>query len=685
MGVNNRYKGTCTSNAALVNKYIGTAYDHVKTVSDNIEDVKTIADALGNEFPDNGLDILVENIDDVVTVATNIDDVTTVAGISADVTTVASIKQEILDVPSYTYQAIDAANAAEQFANEAEGWANQAQAGYVGANGIHKGDYAVGVEYVNYNDYYTYDNAGTIQQWSVLGNVALPYTTTEANPANDANLTLRGDASQAWVESGVANITATGSTAPRALADRFADIVNVKDFGVIGGGIVDERDLLAEALQASAGKILDLNGLSIKFGSDVTVQEGTTVRNGHLIHGSGYFRLTNGNTRLENVKFTGTTAVGCYISGDNYTIEGCTFDGSDPADSMGQVVLLLNGNYLTVKNSIFRQCTYGIIQQAGRAFNNVLIEGNHCYEATADFVEANSASVDAENWTITGNFYTGSKDFPAAETENRFVGITQVKNVIITDNIVQNVNGDAPVHLEDTLGCTIVDGNIFENWNSNQGAIYLLSTSKDSVISNNIFIRSRTDAAGFYGISDQSNQYTNELVIDGNLFVDYTGEQLLVGCRLAAGSNAVINGNVALNCNSLLYISSYNKVSITGNKTENCLAGVRAHCDINGNADSPSGASLRDSIISGNFFNLSTDGNAGICCSANSNGTGGPYGVVIVGNWSNGRIGLTGTASSSNSYDNVITSNYVTSGGSYATPGGTLLTPDSRGNFQGTN
>lgn len=127
MGVNNRYKGTCSSNAALVNKYVGTAYDHVKTVSDNIEDVKTVADALGDNFPDEGLDTLVNNIDDIVTNAENISDINTVAGIKDEVVTVAGIEQEIIDVPSYTAQAIDAANAAEQDADRAETEADRAK------------------------------------------------------------------------------------------------------------------------------------------------------------------------------------------------------------------------------------------------------------------------------------------------------------------------------------------------------------------------------------------------------------------------------------------------------------------------------------------------------------------------------------------------------------------------------
>ena len=153
MGVN-RYKGTWSSDAALVNRYIGTAYDHVKNVSDNIDDVKTVADVLGEDFPGDGLDTIAENMegiktvseitdevvtiagipdevvvvsgikDEVVSVASNIGDVAlvapingeviTVAGIKDEVVTVAGIEQEIRDVPSYTTQAIDAATSAEE-------------------------------------------------------------------------------------------------------------------------------------------------------------------------------------------------------------------------------------------------------------------------------------------------------------------------------------------------------------------------------------------------------------------------------------------------------------------------------------------------------------------------------------------------------------------------------------------
>jgi hypothetical protein len=86
----------------------------------------------------------------------------------------------------------------------------------------------------------------------------------------------------------IAPITATGSTTARTLANRFADVVNVKDFGAVGDGVADDNSSVLLMIAAvgyvrfSKGNYL-LNTASIsvpiifEYGAYITVPLGNTL------------------------------------------------------------------------------------------------------------------------------------------------------------------------------------------------------------------------------------------------------------------------------------------------------------------------------------------------------------------------------------------------------------------------
>lgn len=100
----------------------------------------------------------------------------------------------------------------------------------------------------------------------------------------------------------------------RTLLDTGRDSLSPKDFGVTGDGIADDTAELQLLINASAGRTIDLQGLTLKVTSSISIPSNTTIENG-VIDGSG---MVNNDTLLEAYGSMGSAvAMGVISNGAN--------------------------------------------------------------------------------------------------------------------------------------------------------------------------------------------------------------------------------------------------------------------------------------------------------------------------------------------------------------------------------
>lgn len=93
---------------------------------------------------------------------------------------------------------------------------------------------------------------------------------------------------QALPSLSIGPVIATGSTTARSVQDRFADVVNVKDFGAIGDGVADDTAALNSFFSACAGKVGDLgSGLTFLFSGQLSIPANVALRGDSILRSNG--------------------------------------------------------------------------------------------------------------------------------------------------------------------------------------------------------------------------------------------------------------------------------------------------------------------------------------------------------------------------------------------------------------
>ena len=394
------------------------------------------------------------------------------------------------------------------------------------------------------------------------------------------------------------------------VTSRLADIATItsSQVNILGDGS-DETSKIKSMIDS-----LPLHGGKLIFdkSKEITVDSNSQL----VINGKK-------NIVIEGANLTGSSGSVFNIKGGSsyITFRDCYFK------NIGQVILLLDCENITVDNCIFESTGYGIIQQIGYVSNNVKIINNIANNVGTDFVEANcETGAISKNWTISGNHYLGNKDFPTEGTEDRFIGMTAVENVNISNNICMNSAGDGAIHLEDPQGNIIITGNHFENCVGSHAYLYFLDCGavKNITITNNIFIHSDEALPTEWVMNLSSGNYKNPIIFSNNQIIGNTSYTLL-GINFSSQTNMIVEGNYFEMVDSVLSAFSCGELIFSNNKIKNCNYGL-----LGDRSNDDTGSSLSNSNIEANYFDCNMQS---VLLKGNSVGTGRPTNLSFIGNY----------------------------------------------------
>ena len=272
------------------------------------------------------------------------------------------------------------------------------------------------------------------------------WAATDANEVRSALLDLRTAAlavQSGFVDPNVAMVIATGSDTPRALQDRFADVVNVKDFGATGLGGLDDTAAIQAAIDSLAAT-----------GGTVYFPPGQYLVT--AINLAGPYTTCLAGSEVERTVLLGTTGTtgpvlsidGNYIS--EVVIRQMTVDmWANAANATG--IMLKNGA---------RRCLFEKVQVIGNDESHKLVSVGDSVTASHD-VAFNSCELDGDGYVyVCGGSLSTEPTYSVSFNKCR-LGIVDALNVAAlvirggTINGAATVSHTALIKLRTARGVTI--------------------------------------------------------------------------------------------------------------------------------------------------------------------------------------------------------------------------------------
>jgi parallel beta-helix repeat protein len=387
--------------------------------------------------------------------------------------------------------------------------------------------------------------------------------------------------------------TATGSTTARSLADRFADVANVKDYG----------DDIQSALDSGKGSVFIPDGTYV---TDVLTVPSTVQR----LYGTGTIKQqAAGNSKL----LTATSVTGLII-------EGLTFEGiyttANPPLSSNRGLEFTTCTDLRISNCTVKNVQERAIQLTG--CENVIVHGNRLTQCGRGLYLTGTNRVTVSN-NIIQDTITDIGEFTIAlaldSTDGHSYGVCNEVN--ISNNIIEGYFHGQGILAHGGRNVSIIGNTVKDPVQSIAiipfqagDATQRFTVSGNTLECSTSAISGYTGQNGgitFQGDSDVSIPDPTDVAITGNTIINanrIVEQQYQGGIQIGYSERVQITGNTIINaaCNGIVLTDTEESVTITGNVISSVLYGTTAN--------SQNGILIGDvskGIIDGNMFDNLTN------------------------------------------------------------------------------
>ena len=381
--------------------------------------------------------------------------------------------------------------------------------------------------------------------------------------------------SSTWISPSNLSVTATGSTTSRTLANRFADVINVKDFGATGNGTTDDTSAIQAAINS---------GSLIFFPSGTYLVSTINVGSNKKLQGSG-------NSSI--ISFSNASSVGINISNANFVdLSDLAFqDGSSRTEDS---VLVYNSSNVTFFKCNWLQQGNQYISLHIKSCNNVLIQDCTAFSSgivgyailiDGSSYASNNITLDnfnsygyyngvqtrwVNNLRVANSYFTnaGATGFSISPSSSRVIyGLTITENtnsvVFVNTNFVNNIGS----------GLEIV----------NNGNVKNVSISNTSSISNNG--SSSYNSSGFYVSNINASYISCSAQINNNyasgVFLERGNNISFTGCIISGnGLNNIGNGIDIISGVTYVSFSNNTIACQTGSVTSGQNYGINSTANI---------------------------------------------------------------------------------------------------------